>query len=96
MAIALFVLMLALTLVGVGYPLFSANLAKAGSLRQVGRAGVCAACGRALDGDEAFCPGCGAPVDAAAGGHCTHCGRALDGDELFCPGCGTKTGEGER
>jgi RNA polymerase subunit RPABC4/transcription elongation factor Spt4 len=99
MVIALFVIMLALTLVGIGYPLFSANLAtsnlaKVGNLRKV--AGVCTACGRHLAGDEAFCPGCGAAASGpATAGRCVHCGRTLEGDELFCPGCGKKTGEGK-
>jgi RNA polymerase subunit RPABC4/transcription elongation factor Spt4 len=97
MVIALFVIMLTLTFVGIGYPLFSANLARGASASEIEAAGVCTACGRRLAGDEAFCPGCGAPASGpAAAGRCVHCGRTLEGDELFCPGCGKKTGEGER
>mgnify|MGYP000166420357 CR=1 FL=1 len=94
MEIALFVIMLLGTLAFLAYPLLRpasgpAPIAAAG--------GLCAHCGRALEGDEAFCPACGKPASApTAPLRCAHCGRALDGDEVFCPGCGRKTGEGRR
>ena len=94
MEIAVFVVMAVITLAGLGYPLWSrpALVADARPAKRAGsaRAGQmrCNNCGRELEADERFCPGCGTP----AGQRCANCGRALDGDELFCPGCGVKTG----
>lgn len=95
MEIALFVVMLAGTLAVLAYPLFRPAEAAIGFAG--GAADACAQCGRALSGDEAFCPGCGAPVAAAAGAaRCAHCGRELDGDETFCPRCGRRVQEAGR
>ena len=86
MTIALFVLMIAITLAGLAYPLFGPAAAPAAV---TGRGG-CAACGRALEEGEMYCPQCGAP----AGRRCASCGRSLDSDDVYCPGCGKKVGEG--
>ena len=93
MEIAIFVIMLAGTLAILFYPL----LRPAGALLAAASAGgaACAQCGRALDADDAFCPGCGTPAARAAGLRCRHCGRDLDGDETFCPRCGKKTREAD-
>ncbi len=45
----------------------------------------CRACGRALEPDSRFCPGCGTPVDLA----CRSCGAAIALDARFCARCGT-------
>lgn len=87
MTIALFVVMILITLAGLAYPLFGAAAAPA--LAAAGGR-PCVACGHALEGDEAFCPRCGAPV----GRRCPSCGRSLDPDDAYCPGCGRKAAEG--
>jgi predicted amidophosphoribosyltransferase len=92
MEIILFVIMLLGTLAVLAYPLL--RPAGAAASVQFGAAGACPQCGRALSGDEAFCPGCGAPATAPAGAlRCAHCGRELDGDEAFCPRCGKRVQE---
>src|SRR4029079_8906730 len=48
---------------------------------------TCRSCGRAMDADARFCPGCGAPVQLA----CSNCGASLAADARFCPSCGTPT-----
>jgi class 3 adenylate cyclase/tetratricopeptide (TPR) repeat protein len=44
----------------------------------------CRSCGRALEADARFCPGCGSAVAAA----CAACGADLDPDARFCKHCG--------
>jgi class 3 adenylate cyclase len=44
----------------------------------------CTGCGRELDGDTRFCPGCGLAVEA----RCKACGASLDSDARFCKRCG--------
>ena len=44
----------------------------------------CRSCGRTLDDDARFCPGCGIAVVRA----CTACGEALEPDARFCKHCG--------
>ena len=45
---------------------------------------VCTGCGRELDADTRFCPGCGLAVEA----RCKACGASLDSDARFCKHCG--------
>ena len=45
----------------------------------------CAACGREVPGDAAFCPWCG----SAQISRCTQCGGDLPPRSAFCPACGT-------
>ena len=47
---------------------------------------TCTACGRANDGDAAFCAGCGTSLATPA---CPSCGRPARPGDRFCPGCGT-------
>ena len=94
MEIMVFVIMALITLAGLGYPLWRRPAAHVAApaprvATHHSHEALCANCGRALQADERFCPGCGTP----AGERCNNCGRVLDGDELFCPGCGTKTGQ---
>ena len=44
----------------------------------------CRNCGRALDADARFCPGCGIASEAT----CVSCGAALEADARFCKRCG--------
>ena len=44
----------------------------------------CRSCGRALDDDARFCPGCGTAVAAS----CAACGQVLDAEARFCKYCG--------
>ena len=44
----------------------------------------CRDCGRALDRDARFCPGCGVVVVSA----CAECGAELEADARFCKRCG--------
>jgi RNA polymerase subunit RPABC4/transcription elongation factor Spt4 len=87
MAIAVFVVMIVITLAGMAYPLFGAATALRPAVSSAAAAG-CSSCGRLLTEDELFCPQCGAP----AGHRCASCGRALDADDVYCPGCGKKVG----
>lgn len=50
---------------------------------------ICRVCGRALEANARFCPGCGTPVEAV----CEACGTTLPVDARFCPSCGKPTGE---
>lgn len=45
---------------------------------------TCRSCGRALEADARFCPGCG----AAAAPTCAACGTPLDEGARFCKSCG--------
>ena len=45
----------------------------------------CQRCGRELDDDARFCPGCGLAVEA----RCKACGASLESDARFCKHCGT-------
>jgi len=96
MEIIVFVIMMAITVAGLAYPLWRRPAAQVAVASVIEQAEVipahdvpCTNCGRALKVDERFCPGCGTPV----GDRCNNCGRVLDGDEAFCPGCGTKIGQ---
>jgi len=61
-----------------------------GSVRNpVPQGAFCPDCGRKLEEDTKFCPGCGKPVVAQAS-KCGTCGRDWKPDENFCPGCGAK------
>ena len=61
----------------------------------------CPRCGREVNGDDAFCPGCGATLASSAtqgggtapGGSviCARCGKALRPGAAFCGSCGTRT-----
>lgn len=53
----------------------------------------CSSCGRKLNADVKFCPGCGKPIANIQGDRCKNCGRLLKEDEHFCPNCGTQKGE---
>jgi RNA polymerase subunit RPABC4/transcription elongation factor Spt4 len=94
MEIAVFVIMALITLAVLGYPLWSRPAVVAATQSETRSPAAasgqmrCGHCGRELEADERFCPGCGTP----AGQRCASCGRALDGDESFCPGCGVKIG----
>ncbi len=44
----------------------------------------CRSCGRTLDDDARFCPGCGTAVTRL----CAACGEMLDPDARFCKRCG--------
>ena len=50
----------------------------------------CTSCGRLLDGDFAFCPGCGKvlPKETAAARFCTRCGKPVEDNAAFCTACG--------
>jgi predicted amidophosphoribosyltransferase len=87
--IAIFAVMLAITLVILAYPLLRREAVPAGAPNTSEAVGVCASCGRPLEADDAFCPQCGAPV----GARCPACGRRLEGDERFCPRCGRPVGK---
>lgn len=43
----------------------------------------CSRCGRPVEADALFCPGCGVLMT-----RCSGCGNILDGDAKFCPNCG--------
>jgi class 3 adenylate cyclase/tetratricopeptide (TPR) repeat protein len=45
----------------------------------------CRSCGRALELDGRFCPGCGTPIEIV----CRSCGVSLAADARFCASCGT-------
>ena len=50
----------------------------------------CRDCGRALDADAHFCPGCGIALEAT----CIGCGAALDADARSCQTCGQPVATG--
>jgi hypothetical protein len=60
----------------------------------------CARCGRELNGTDAFCPGCGAPVtpavearpvsNAVPDAACPNCGNPVRAGATFCARCGQR------
>ncbi|MBQ4322692.1 MAG: zinc ribbon domain-containing protein [Clostridia bacterium] len=59
-------------------------------------ANFCTKCGKAIEGDAAFCSGCGnplpkptpAPAAPTPAKFCTKCGKPIEGNPAFCTGCG--------
>ena len=49
----------------------------------------CRECGRAVEPDANFCPGCGAGLpDPSEPASCPECGERFDDDDQFCSNCG--------
>ena len=59
-------------------------------------ANFCTKCGKAIEGEAAFCSGCGnplpkptpAPAAPTPAKFCTKCGKPIEGNPAFCTGCG--------
>ena len=68
MVIAAFVIMALITLAGIAYPLWRPQkspdaIFTLGPVVETGRYdALCKNCGRTLEGDELFCPGCGTRI----------------------------------